>query len=86
MMIILLSAIRRGSPEAVAILEMWRGTQRGLSLNQFGGGSCFLKHHYLNRSWISSSPLLVRRGSRAPIVVSAWPINCTEYSNMWDCT
>ena len=42
MMIILLSTIRRGSPNAMAILEMWQRTCRGMGLTLLVGGSCLL--------------------------------------------
>ena len=42
MIIILLSAMMRGSPNAVAILEMWQITWRGVGLTHLGGGPCLL--------------------------------------------
>ena len=42
MIIIFLSAMSRGSPDSVAILEMWQITWRRVGLTLFGGGYCFL--------------------------------------------
>ena len=53
MIIILVNNMRRGSPDAVAILEIWQRTWRVVGLTQLGGGSCLLLHRYLNRIWIS---------------------------------
>ena len=46
MIIISLSVIMMESPNAVAMLEMWQRTWRGIGLTRFGDVSCLIKHQY----------------------------------------
>ena len=78
--------MRRGWPNVVAVLERWQRNWRGVGLNFFGGGSCLLWHWYWNRSRMSSSPWLVRRGYGSPIAAIAWSTDCMESSTMYDRT